>query len=106
MYVDACSNCVADSYACSKQVQRQTSAIDDKEWVKIFMQPVACAEQYCRKVNLGAVLQREQEETVDDCSDSKGLKYCSHSTVGMGRREHLDGLVLSGMRFSFSRNIG
>ncbi|EFB18314.1 hypothetical protein PANDA_014613 [Ailuropoda melanoleuca] len=46
-------------------------------------------------MNLVAVLQREWEETVGDCSDSKGLKYGSHSAVGMEWRGRFDGLVFS-----------
>lgn len=57
-------------------------------------------------MNLGAVLKREWEETVGDRSDSKGLKCGSHSAAGMERRGHFDGLVLSVVTFSFSRNIG
>lgn len=67
---------------------------------------MTCSDQNCRKMNLVAVLQREWEETVGDCSDSKGLKYGSHSAVGMEWRGRFDGLVFSVVRFSFSRDIG
>lgn len=82
------------------KVWRQTGAIDKKEWLKIFTQPVTFSKQYFRRWIWQQLYRKDwKKQLLVNCSSSKGLNYGSHS--GNGKEGEITRDILMILSFSW-----